>query len=208
MVPSLLEQIIDYAEGKAVDPHLELSQKNAADLNDDDKTRMTDLLFQANYDNLIAPFKKYKSLYLSRGKAAENWSEEDWRDLQCLANLAWIDPSFRKKGKLKELTAKGERYTEEDKSDILKAQKEIISKIIPTLKDYMREGQIEISVTPFFHPIMPLIYDTDSALVATPNSRMPEMKFRHPEDVDRQVEMAVNFYKELFGRAPSGMWPY
>jgi alpha-amylase/alpha-mannosidase (GH57 family) len=207
MVPSLLEQIIDYAEGKAVDPHLELSQKKAADLNDDDKTRMTDLLFQANYDNLIAPSKKYKSLYHSKGKAAEYWSEDDWRDLQCLANLTWIDPSFRKKGILKELTTKGERYTEEDKGEILKAQKGIISKIIPTLKEYMQQGQIEISVTPFFHPIMPLIYDTDSALVAMPNSRMPEKRFKHPEDVDKQIKMAVNLYKELFDRAPVGMWP-
>jgi len=207
MVPSLLEQIVDYAEGKAADPHLELSRKNAAAFNDDDKAGMIELFFQANYDNLIAPMWKYKSLYNSRNDAINDWNESDWRDLQCLANLAWIDPSFKTKGRLKDLVEKGERYTEEEKNEILEAQREIIARIIPTLKDYMQNGQIEVSVTPYFHPIMPLLYDTSSALVAMPHSPMPKTRFAHPEDVDRQVEMAVDFYGELFGRSPVGMWP-
>lgn len=207
MVPSLLEQIMEYASGTAADPHLKLSEKKASELSPEDKTRMIEYLFQANYNNLIAPFKKYKFLYNSRKKALDEWSDDDWRDLQCLANLAWIDPLFRKKGRLKELTEKGERFSEEDKHEILKLQREIISRIVPTLKEYMQAGQIEISVSPFFHPIMPLLYDTSSALTAMPHAPMPSVRFNHPEDVDKQVEMAVDLYKELFGTAPAGMWP-
>jgi len=207
MVPSLLEQIMDYSRDTAPDLHLELSKKKVSELSVEDKTQMIQLLFQANYDNLIAPFRKYKWLYHSRKSALNEWTEDDWRDLQCLANLAWIDPSFRKKGRLNELTKKGERYSEEDKNEILKSQREIISRIIPTLKEYMQTGQIEISVTPFFHPIMPLLYDTSSALTAMPNAPMPKNRFRHPEDVDKQVEMALNLYLDLFGKPPAGMWP-
>jgi alpha-amylase/alpha-mannosidase (GH57 family) len=207
MVPSLLEQIKDYANDSAVDPHLGLSRKNASDLTPEDKTEMLKLLFQANYDNLIAPFRKYKSLYHTREKALAEWTEDDWRDLQCVANLAWIDPLFRKKGRLKVLAEKGERYTEEDKQEILTAQREIIRRIIPTLRDYMEAGQIEVSTSPYFHPIMPLLYDTDTALKAMPNAPMPEDRFQHPEDVDKQVEMAVNQYHRFFGRSPVGMWP-
>lgn len=207
MVPSLLEQIMDYAAGTATDPHLKLSQKRPSELSVEDKIQMTELLFQANYDNLIAPFRKYRSLYNSRKNAVNEWTEDDWRDLQCLANLSWIDPLFRKKGRLKDLTRKGEGYSEEDKHEILKFQREIISRIIPTLKEYMQSGQIEISVTPFFHPIMPLLYDSSSALAAMPHAPMPQDRFRHPEDVDKQVEMAVNLYKGLFEKSPAGMWP-
>jgi alpha-amylase/alpha-mannosidase (GH57 family) len=207
MVPSLLEQIMDYSQDDTCDLHLKLSRKKASELSIEDKTQMIRLLFQANYENLIAPFRKYKWLYHSREKALSDWMEEDWRDLQCLANLAWIDPSFREKGKLKELTKKGERYSEENKHEILNNQRKIISRIIPALKEYMQAGQIEISTTPFFHPIMPLLYDTSSALTAMPNAPMPKSRFRHPEDVDKQVEMAVNLYKELFGKPPIGMWP-
>ncbi|UCE65516.1 MAG: glycoside hydrolase [Candidatus Zixiibacteriota bacterium] len=207
MVPSLLEQIMDYAAGTATDPHLKLSEKKASELSAEEKNQMIKLLFQANYDNLIAPFRKYRSLYSSRENAISEWTEDDWRDLQCLANLSWIDPLFRKKGRLKDLTGKGESYSEEDKHEILRFQLEIISRIIPTLKQYMQSGQIEISVTPFFHPIMPLLYDTSCALTAMPHAPMPQNRFRHPEDVDKQVEMAANLYQGLFGKLPVGMWP-
>ena len=149
MVPSLLEQIMDYADGSAIDPHLRLSKKKASELTEVDKTQMIDLLFQANYDNLIAPFRRFKSLYRWKERALAEWSEEDWRDLQCLSNLAWIDPSFRKSGRLQQLVAKGERYTEEEKHEILDAQTKIISRIIPTLKEYMQAGQIEVSISPY-----------------------------------------------------------
>jgi alpha-amylase/alpha-mannosidase (GH57 family) len=132
---------------------------------------------------------------------------EDWRDLQCLANLAWIDPSFKERGRLRDLSLKGERYSEEDKREILDAQRNIISKIIPTLKSYMHSGQIEISVSPYFHPIMPLIYDSDSALKSMPGAPMPDRRFQHPEDIDKQVEMAIELYSRLFEKNPSGMWP-
>jgi len=207
MVPSLLEQIMDYTRDAVSDHHLELSKREASELSVEDKTQMTRLLFQANYENLIAPFRKYKWLYHSRENALTEWTVDDWRDLQCLANLAWIDPSFRKKGKLKELTEKGERYSEENKHEIFNSQRKIISGIIPALREFMQAGQIEISTTPFFHPIMPLLYDTSSALTAMPNAPMPKSRFRHPEDVDKQVEMAVNLYSEQFGKRPVGMWP-
>ncbi|UCC79516.1 MAG: hypothetical protein JSW64_14820 [Candidatus Zixiibacteriota bacterium] len=207
MVPSLLEQIMEYASGAATDPHLKLSEKKASELSAEEKTQMIEYLFQANYDNLIAPFKKYRLLYNSRKHAINEWADDDWRDLQCLANLAWIDPLFRKKGRLKELTEKGERYSEEDKHEILRFQREIISGIIPSLKEYMQAGQIEISVSPFFHPIMPLLYDTSSALTAMPQASMPQKRFKHPEDVDKQVGMAVDLYMNLFEKPPVGMWP-
>lgn len=206
MVPSLLEQIEDYAEGRASDNHLKLTLKKASELTEKDKSTAIDIFFQANYDNLITPLPRYRRLYESR-KTYNKWKESDWLDLQCLFNLAWIDPSFRKSGRLLELSKKGERYTEEDKREILSSQREIISSIIPTLREMADTGQIEISTTPYFHPIMPLLYDTDTARTAIPDIKLPAQRFNHPEDLEKQLAMAVELYSNLFGSAPKGIWP-
>ena len=207
MVPSLLEQLDDYARGVAFDPHLELSLKKASDLTDEDKQRILDQHFQANYDHMIYPNRRYRQLFDDRKRAMNSWGEDDWRDLQCLSNLAWIDPTFKKSGRLFELTEKGERYTEEDKREILTEQRRIIGRIVPELKEMMEMGQIEVSTSPYFHPIMPLLYDSAIAKVATPDAELPQERFQHPEDVHKQVTMAVDLYAELFGKPPSGMWP-
>jgi alpha-amylase/alpha-mannosidase (GH57 family) len=207
LVPSLLEQIADYAEGKAKDPHLELSAKKASELSEQDKLRMLDLHFQANYDNMIRPFPQYRELHRRRLRAMAEWGEKEWRDLQCLSNLAWIDPMFRKSGRMAELVAKGESYTEDDKTSILKEQENIISRIIPELREMMDSGQIEISTSPYYHPILPLLCDSSAAREALPLIELPEGHFRHPEDAETQVAMAVELYTGLFGKPPAGMWP-
>lgn len=206
MVPSLLEQIADYARGAVSDTYLNLSLKNAAELSDKDKSSLLDLFFQANYDNMIVPYRRYNQLYKGR-RSAGSWEEAEWRDLQTLFNLAWIDPSFRKSGRLAELSRKGERFTEDEKIEILDIQKRIISDIIPRMREAADRGQIEISTTPYFHPIMPLLYDTDIAATAIPGIALPKERFRHPEDVDRQIALAVELHSNLFGRPPNGVWP-
>lgn len=206
MVPSLLEQIIEYADGKASDPYLELSLRKADELTEKDKSWIIDKFFQANPEYMIAPYERYWQLFNNR-RSALDWSESEWRDLQTLFNLSWIDPSFKKTGRLRELSNKGRGYNEADKREILSHQRKIISDIIPRLKEYSEAGRIEISTTPYFHPIMPLLYDTDIARVAMPDVSLPSKRFSHPEDVDRQVAMAVELHASIFGENPKGMWP-
>jgi len=207
MVPSLLEQLEDYASGVALDPHLELSLKKIEELTADDKILMLELLFQAHYDTMIGPSQRYAMLHRERKRAMAEWGPEEWRDLQVLANLAWIDPMFKSSGRMKELNIKGERYTEEEKRDVLDFQRQLIQRIVPSLKAHIESGQIEVSVTPYFHPIMPLLYDTSSALVAMPGASLPQRRFQHPEDVDRHLAETVVMYERLFGRKPVGLWP-
>ena len=206
-VPSLLEQLDDYVQGKALDPHLAVSRKLASELSSADKTQAIELLFQAHYDTMIGPYRRYAQLFRDRGKALENWSVDEWLDLQVLSNLSWIDPMFKRTGRLRDLVLKGERYTEDDKKTVLDAQIEIIKKIVPSLRSHIESGQIEVSVTPYFHPIMPLLFDTSSAQIAMPGCALPKERFQHPEDVDRQVADAVEMYQNKFGRKPAGMWP-
>ena len=105
------------------------------------------------------------------------------------------------------LIEKGKMFTPEDKKAVLDKQKEILSLIIPKHKELAARGQIELTTTPFYHPIMPLVYDTNSAKEAMPYVNLPSIRFQHPEDVKRQIESAVAYHEKNFGEKPMGMWP-
>lgn len=68
-------------------------------------------------------------------------------------------------------------------------------------------GQVEVLTTPFFHPILPLLFDTDLAAEGQPADPLPSPPFAYPEDVATQLALAVTFYARTFGQAPTGMWP-
>jgi alpha-amylase/alpha-mannosidase (GH57 family) len=78
--------------------------------------------------------------------------------------------------------------------------------VIPIHRQLQEQGQIEVSTTPFYHPILPLLVDTDRATIDRPGSTHPR-RFAHPEDAEAQVRLAVESYRRWFGQFPAGMWP-
>ncbi len=217
VVPSLLQQIDDYTDGNSNDKFLELSIKPSSELNSDDKAFILENFFLANWDNLIKPFPRYFDLLQKRGirisgsdleKAAHYFSESDITDLQVLFNLAWIDPQLRDKDtELKALVSRGANYSERDKKLVIDKQIDIMKKIIPTYRDMHSNGKIELSVTPYYHPILPLLCDTDSARIAMPEASLPSNRFIHPEDAEMQIKLAIQHFRDTFGSDPAGMWP-
>jgi alpha-amylase/alpha-mannosidase (GH57 family) len=218
MVPSLMEQIEDIsAEGSRKDLPFELSLKPAKELTDKEKAFILRNFFMANWDMMIKPFPRYYDLLAKRGMhftqegvsaTVSRFTDQDYTDLQVLFNLSWIDPSFRNKDdELKSLSKKGHYFTEKDKQAVLDKQLEIMRSIIPSYKKLQEEGTIEVAVSPFYHPILPLLCDTDIARVSLPGITLPKTTFRHPEDAKKQIDTAVKFYEERFGRPPRGMWP-
>lgn len=215
--PSLLEQIIDYTENNAKDRHLELTLKRASDLAAEEKLFILENFFLANWENMIKPFPRYYELLVRRGlrfiksdlmRVVRYFSNNDFLDLQVLFNLCWIDPLFREKDKfLKTLVEKGKDYTEEEKHMLISKQRSILREIIPRYKEIAESGQIEISISPFYHPILPLLCDTDSARIAIPDIRLQKKRFVHPEDAEKQVRMGIDYFERLFGYRPVGMWP-
>ncbi len=113
---------------------------------------------------------------------ASVFSSAEIRDLQVWSNLAWVDPMFRAEPVIKSLLAKGKQFTEEEKSEFLDWQLELIGRIIPTYKELFLAGKIDVSFTPYYHPILPLLCDTDVATEALPGIKLPERRFQHPED--------------------------
>ncbi len=220
-----LEEIIEgYETGTGTDRYLRMTLKDAAELDTDDKLFLLTHFFNANWDNMIHVWPRYKSLKdMKRGDSraqllasAAAFTEQDWRDLQAWFNLAWFDPDFQEGDvtlpdgtvvTVSHLIGKSEGYTEADKREIVETQMAILRSVVPIHLEMQERGQLEVITTPFYHPILPLICDTQLARVAMPSIRLPEKRFSFPEDARAQVEKAFDYYVRLFGREPSGLWP-
>jgi alpha-amylase/alpha-mannosidase (GH57 family) len=213
LAPSMLVQIEEYATGKAVDPLLECTLKPAAELTEAQQNFLVRYAFLFT-QQLIQRFPRYSELYsewrASRNhpaRAARLFSTQDLADLQVLSQLAWFDEEFRARdAEVAALIAKGRKYTIEDRALTASKQIEIIGQVIPVYKEFAARGQIEISTTPFYHPILPLICDSNIAAESHPGIRLPG-RFSYPEDARYQLRAAREYVRQHLGSTPVGLWP-
>jgi alpha-amylase/alpha-mannosidase (GH57 family) len=212
-VPALFAQLEEYASGKANAPYFRLTFLPADELERDEKLELLERAFQVNHENLLRRWPRFVELFQrvqEEGKeaAADEFGPRDWRDLQVLSQLAWFDEEYLAKDSvIKELSRKGANFTEEDKAALLGKEQELLARVIPEYRRALERGQIEISTTPFYHPILPLLCDTDVAREANPSTPLPHPPFRHPEDAREQLLRARAYHEKVFGRPPEGLWP-
>ncbi len=207
VVPCLFEQIEDYNAGRVKDTYFELAKKPAAELTKSDKEFILHNFFSINKARVISTFPRYYALY-SRKQHNLEFSTQDYLDLQLCFNLAWIDPSFRQNiPELRKIVLKERFFSEEDKQIVLDKQLEILKGIIPAYRLFKQNNQIEISVTPYYHPILPLLCSTNVAKEANKKTALPKEEFSYPQDAREHIKSAVEFYKQRFDSAPLGMWP-
>ncbi len=79
--------------------------------------------------------------------------------------------------------------------------------VIPAYRAASDRGQVELATSPFYHPILPLLCDSDVHLRAHPGAARPKQRFARPEDARAQITRAIAFHERMFGRPPAGMWP-
>jgi alpha-amylase/alpha-mannosidase (GH57 family) len=214
LVPSLLVQLEAFAADQARDRTLALSLKPAAQLTDEDRRFILANFFHAQRARMIEPYPRYAELLRRREQAGGNggalkaFTDADFRDLQVWHKLAWVDPFWMDSDpRVKALLAQGRAFTEDDKLVLRDVELEILGRVIPEYAAAAARGQVEIAASPFYHPILPLLCDTDVYLRTHPQSRMPRQRFRHPEDALAQLERAAVYHERQFGRRPSGLWP-
>lgn len=217
LVPSLLRQLKDYEDAGVKDRYLEIFRKTPKDLTDADKIFLLMNFFNANWENMIKPFPRYYELLKKRGfyypkegikEIKGYFTDEELRDIQVLFFLAWIDPMFFDQYEgLRYLKSKGRAFTEDDKNIIEQVQRSIIKGILPLYQELADGGTIELSTSPFYHPIIPLLIDSNAAREAMPDVTLPEKPFSWPEDGSQQIADAAALFERLFGSAPRGMWP-
>ncbi len=213
LVPSMLVQVEDYAAGQAHDPFLELALKPAELLTDEEQRFMLKQFFHANPSRMIYRYPRYGELYDACGAQRESptskslFGPQEFRDLQVLSQLAWFDEYYQEGDQATAaLIRKGRDFTLDDQALVGVKERELIGKTIPEYKKLAASGQIEISTTPFYHPILPLLCDSDIARVSHPGVALPA-RFQFPEDAREQLRMASTYMASLFGTAPVGLWP-
>jgi starch synthase len=206
LVPSLLAQIEDYGKEESVDLFLNLSQRDAKDLSAEERDFLLRWMRESPRALRVQQSPRY--LELASRPIDASFTTTDLRDLQIWFNLAWSDPVWMESDpRLAELKRKDRNFTEADKSILFKAQHERMEEIIPKYRELADRGQVELTFSPYYHPILPLICHVDSARSSNPNIQLPERHFSHREDAERQIDLGVGLFERLLGRRPKGMWP-
>jgi len=207
VVPSLFEQIEDYNNDKVKDKFFTLSLKAATELTKEDKEFILQNFFSINKEKVISCFPRYYQLH-SKKLQNQEFSTQDFLDLQLYFNLTWIDPIIRQSiSELKKIILKERFFNEGDKKIVLAKQLDILKEIIPAYRNFSQNNQIEICVSPYYHPILPLLCSTNIAKEANKKTILPKIEFNYPQDAKYQIEAAVEFYKQKFDNPPFGMWP-
>lgn len=210
LVPSLSMQIDDYINGRTSDKIQRLTNINPSDLSESQKREVLRLFFLCNDENMIFPHPRYRELFeqaQNKDEALKNFSEQDWFDLQVWYNLTWFGYFSKERKPIKRLMKKGRGFTEEEKNLVMEMQIDVLNQINSQMKMLHSLEQIEISCTPLYHPILPLLCDTHSAKQAMPEINLPENNFAFPEDAKAQINGAINYYESQIGIKPKGMWP-
>ena len=214
--PSLLRQLQEVGSGNVRDLFLEHAQRPAADLRPEEKAFLVRHFFSINWATMIRPYPRYHDLLVKRGtdihgrdleRIARQFSTQDLLDLQTWYNLAWFGyGTVNRYPRLAALRMKGRHFTEDEKLEVLAIQLLAVQEIIPLYRQLLEREQIELTTTPFFHPILPLLIDSDFTRRARPDLPLPS-RFHAPEDAETQLHRAVELHTATFGRAPMGLWP-
>jgi alpha-amylase/alpha-mannosidase (GH57 family) len=168
------------------------------------------------HPNLIGAIPRFAEIVERRGprvedaalrEAAPRFSAGDLRDLQVVAKLAWFDRGWQEADPVvRELLAKGRSFTEEDKARLAERERALLAEVIPAYRAAADRGQVELSTSPYYHPILPLLCDTSAHHEAHPGAPLPR-RYAHPEDAADQIRRAMDRHQSLFGHRPAGLWP-
>jgi alpha-amylase/alpha-mannosidase (GH57 family) len=214
LVPSLMTQIQDYVAGTAVEPFLQVAATPANELTLEQRRFALQYLFQANPANMIGRYPRYRELWErfrgagdSPERAEKYFQPQDFTDLQVLSQIAWFDEFFLDEPDVAALIKKAHSYSLDDQRFVIQRERELVAKALPAHADAARRGGIEISASAFYHPILPLVCDTNMGAVSSPGLPLPQNRFRRPEDAREQLQRGLDLHQQVFGVRPKGVWP-
>lgn len=211
VVPALVDAIIDYCNG-ANDIHSELTTSEIENLTEEEKSFILNNFFSPKFETMLFKSENYKKLYQKRfSKDVHNTKEFDNRelsDLMALFNLVWIDPiHFSRYPKLAELWKKQYNYTLEDRIEIIEIHRQIMREIIPTYRKYIQTGRLELTTSPYYHAILPILVDAKGSIKKSMTLDGLPATLGMSDDAKIQVKNALDRIEEVFGVRPQGMWP-
>ncbi|MCW5626053.1 MAG: hypothetical protein KIT73_15175 [Burkholderiales bacterium] len=221
-VPVLVDQLEDYAAqfaaGTIRDPLLRaLVQENLDELDAERRAFVLDRCFRANHTKMIEPYPAYQRLLdlfriaESHGPAALDYlSGQYLADLLTWYHLAWTGETVRRDhAGVVQLMSKGQGFTSADRRQLFDIIGTVVSDIVPRWQRLAASGQIEISSTPHYHPIGPLLLDFGTARESQPDLPLPRSD-HYPGGRGRlavHLDDAMVSHGKRFGTPPSGIWP-
>jgi alpha-amylase/alpha-mannosidase (GH57 family) len=162
---------------------------------------------------VIGRYPRYGSWERFRGtgdspeRAEKIFQPQDFTDLQVLSQIGWFDEYFLEEKNIAQVVRKGRNYSLEDQAFVIAAEREFLSRVVPAHAEAAKRGSIEISTSPFYHPILPLVCDTQIGAVSSPGLPLPQNRYRHAEDAREQLLRGLDFHEKVFGVRPQGVWP-
>ncbi len=223
--PLLLEQIEDYAkqvEGFLTnslairDPVLAALISPALPPSEEQRIMLIKACVRANETRMIGRFPAYRRLaemavwFTAHPEAQRYLSNQYLADLLVWYHLAWLGETARRAdARVKHLIEKESGYTLHDRRELLTVIGELLSGVIPRYKQLAARGQVELSVTPYAHPIVPLLLDFSCAREAMPQAPLPLLP-QYPggeEQAYWHIREGIETFRRHFGFAPVGCWP-
>src|ERR1700677_1958868 len=212
LVPSLITQIQDYVSGDAQDPFLQVATKPAKDLTLQERRFALQYLFQANPVNVIGRYPRYRELWEKfhgadalPERAEKYFQDQDLTDLQVLSQIGWFDEYFLKEKDIAELIRKDADYTLEDQKFVMARERQLLAEVLPVHARAAKNGLIEISTSPFYHPISPLLCDTEAGAVSSPGLPLPQYRFRPTDEGVLGRSLGVDFSRDGYGHLNSDL---
>ena len=216
-VPSLLKQIREYTDFASVDERfLHLTQKPAADLSAEDQQFVLRHFFQGNQKGMVDVSRRYSRLLDMRGTdpseeeleaARSQYTHQDFLDLQMWFLLAWTGEELQEEPEVVQLIAKDRNFTEQEKQRLLNLHQQAIRDLLGRYRKLQESEQIEITGSPYTHPILPLLLDSEVARISMPDAELPFHRFSYPKEAEKQITRALQTFRDELGWEIQGMWP-
>lgn len=207
LVPSLLEQLRDWAAGSASDRVLGLIGRDPADLEQSERDLLERFVCAVQVPRMTADLPEYARL-VERTRTGVRPSDVELRDMQLGFLLAWTGNRLRREPLVAELLRQGSGFQAHQRDQLLEMHRAFAAGLIDEYRQAQRDGLIEVSSTPFNHPILPLLLDIRSARVALPGLDIPAVSpDLFAEDARRQVMDALEFMQDAGFDQVRGFWP-
>ncbi len=211
VVPALMDTVIDYCNGKH-DIHSELSVIDIETMTVDEKAFVLNNFFSPKFETMLYKSENYKAMYQKRYAKdycdIKDFDNREISDLIALFNLVWIDPThYNRYPRLKELWEKQYNYTQEERVEIIEIQRQIMREIIPTYRKFIADGRIELSTSPYYHPVLPILADMKNATKSVLTTEGLPTSLGMVDDARLQIKKALDRVEEILGARPKGIWP-
>ena len=202
LTPTLIEQLLLYENfGINKDRFLLLLKKDS--LTKDEKDFVIKICKSSPYETMVSPYPRYKELYKK-----ESLNSDELIDLEVVFLLSWCGGYLKESSNLvKKLLKKQKGFSKEEKYTLIDELIKFIPKILPFYKKLQDSKKISISTTPFFHPILPLLIDMNSAKEADKNISLPKNPLSLIDDAKIHIKKAKELYKRVFDKEAEGFWP-